>query len=94
MHVWGGIGFIEANGAFHRVPWGGSLTFPYWDPSAPNWILTLSSDFDPETRSYEIDGDSVDLVGSLADLGVHDERGRCPTARPSSTRPSIDRGIL
>jgi hypothetical protein len=61
---WGGIGFIEANGAFHRVPGGGFLTLPYWDPSAPDRVLTLSNGSRPETRSYEIDGDSVDLVGS------------------------------
>jgi WD40 repeat protein len=61
---WGGIGFVEANGTFHRIPGGGYLTFPYWDPSAPDRVLTLSNGSRPETRSYEIDGDSVDLVGS------------------------------
>jgi hypothetical protein len=69
---WNGIGIIEANGAFHRVPGGGYLTFPYWDPSASDRVLTLSNGSRPETRSYEIDGDSVWPGRVLADLGAHD----------------------
>jgi Tol biopolymer transport system component len=61
---WNGIGIIEANGAFRRVPGGGYLTFPYWDASAPDRVLTLSNGSRPEARSYEIEADSLHLVGS------------------------------
>jgi dipeptidyl aminopeptidase/acylaminoacyl peptidase len=40
------------------------LTFPYWDPSGPNRVLTLSNGSRPEARSYEFLGDSFDLVES------------------------------
>jgi hypothetical protein len=63
-HDWLGVGIIEANGAFHRVPRSGYLTFPYWDASAPERVLTLSHGSRPEARSYEIEGDSFRLVGS------------------------------
>jgi hypothetical protein len=51
----GGIGFVEANGALRRVPRSGHLTFPYWDPVAPDHVLTLSNGSRSDARSYEIE---------------------------------------
>jgi dipeptidyl aminopeptidase/acylaminoacyl peptidase len=62
-HVWRGVGVVDGDGTIHHFP-RHRFSFPYWDPAAPDRILMLPLGPPATTRSYEIVGDTLRLVGS------------------------------